>query len=580
MLASFLRPITMFMHSILSFLRRHRTASIITAVVVFLLVAPILLLLRPKGPQYLTAVAERGDLQQTVEAVGTVTSERDLELKFPTSGIVSSVTVQEGDHVAAGQILAQLRSGNAAAAIAIQSANVEAALANLHKLQEGARPEDIAISQAQVANAQAALQSATKNLAQAQDQLQTLQLEANTTLLGQVQTSLSTVSAQLVTGETALSSVDDVLSKTVVLDAITKSTPGADATIRSQRADAATAIAMVRQRLVTSVQNYQDGLKTLEDSRSVLTQVSGVLDQLFSLLTSLPETAYFTASSRETYKTTVSTQRGLVQSALSAVTAAYSSLQTASATYDTRIATSQAAADKAQNDIQTYQTALQTQQASLTLKLAGARQADLDAANASVRQAQGALAQAESMYSDTLLRSPVDGVVTHVNVKVGEAAPLTDPAMTVLGNSPFRVEMYVSEVDVPRLARSQSGTLELDAFPGVQYKVHVSEIDSSPTLVQNVSKYRVKLDFQFPHDDLKIGMTGDVTVISGERQAVVKIPSRAVIEKADGSKTVRILGAGKRVSELAITTGMEGQDGAVEVTSGLQGGETIIVLQQ
>lgn len=564
-----------------SFLKRHRTATIVSAVVLLVLVVPIVLLLRPKAPQYLTAVAERGDLKQTVEAVGTVTSERDLELKFPTSGIVASVNAQEGDHVSAGQVLAQLRSGNAAAVIEIQSANVESALANLHKMEQGARPEDIAISQAQVDNAKAALQSAMQSLAQSQDQLKTLQQEADTTLAGQVQTSESTISSQLITAETSLSAVEDVLNKTIVQDAITKASPGADSVIRTQKNAALAAIEVVRQKLtLTTTQSYQDALGTLNDARSAIMQASDTLDQLFNLLSNLQETAYFTSANRETYKSTVSAQRSLVQGALSAVSSAYTGLQSASASYDTRIAASQAAAVKAQNDIQTYQTALQTQEASLVLKQAGARQADLDAANAAVRQAQGALAQAEAVYGDTILRSPVDGVVTHVNVKTGEAAPMTDPAMTVLGTSPFRVEMYVSEVDVPRLAHAQSGTLELDAFPGISYKVRVSEIDSSPTLVQNVSKYRVKLDFVFPHDSLKIGMTGDATIITGERTDVVKIPSRAVVEKADGTKVARELLSGNRVSEVVITTGMEGQDGAVEVTSGLRGGETIIVLQQ
>jgi HlyD family secretion protein len=166
-----------------------------------------------------------------------------------------------------------------------------------------------------------------------------------------------------------------------------------------------------------------------------------------------------------------------------------------------------------------------------------------------------------------------------VYAKTGEATPLSGPAITVLGNTPFRVEMNISEVDVPKLARSQSGTLELDAFPGVKYQVRVSEIDSSPTLVDGVSKYRVKLDFLFPHTEFKIGMTGDVTVVTGERTDVVKVPSRAVSTKESGEKTVRIL-SGNTPEERVITTGMEGESGDIEVTSGLLGGEKVVVLQK
>ena len=91
----------------------------------FLIVLPLVgltaLALQPAPPEYITAAAERGELRQTVEAVGTVISERDLNLQFPISGIVSEVLVKEGDRVTAGQALARLRAGNIAADISAAS---------------------------------------------------------------------------------------------------------------------------------------------------------------------------------------------------------------------------------------------------------------------------------------------------------------------------------------------------------------------------------------------------------------------------------------------------------------------------
>lgn len=575
------------------FLRKHRMASIVTAVVLLLVILPMLWLFQPRKPQYIVATAQKGDLQQTVEAVGTVTSERDLELKFPGAGIVQSVQVNEGDHVTAGQILAQLRAGSLGAGVAMQSANLQSAQADLRKLEEGTRPEDIAIAEAQVANkraslqgAQATLLSAQQALAQAQDQLKTLQQEAKTTLGGQVETSRSTLLNQLVTGETALSVVDDILSKTIVQDAIIKMRPGGDYEVRTARQNALSAIQSVRQQ--SAMTEYHDALQTLLAGQSALTQASGTVDKMFTLVGSLPETSYFTQALREEYRTSLSVQRSLAQGAVSSMTAAYSNLQSAAAGYDTKIGQAQAtitanegAQQRAQADILTYQTALQAQEADLALKKAGTRAADLDASRARVRQAAAGLAQAQANYADTILRAPVDGIVSHVNVKGGEATPVTGPAITVLGNTPFRVEMFVAEVDVPKLVKDQSGSIELDAFPEKPYKIRVSEIDTAPTLVDGVSKYRVKLDFVFPHDtELKIGMTGNVTVITGERRGIVVVPGRAVLEK-DGRKIVRIIDHdGDEPREQEVKLGMEGQSGDVEVTSGLKGGEKVVVLEK
>ncbi len=576
--------------SILSTLSAHRRATVAGAIVLVLLVLGGYVLFRPSGTQYVTAVAARGDIQQTVEAVGTVTSEHDLALQFPASGIVSEVDVQQGDRVEMGQVLARLRAGNFAAAVAIQSAALQVAQANLQKVEEGMRPQDLAIAQANVANKQAALQAAqsaydssSQNLLQAQDQLTTLQQEADTSLLGQANTAKSSISTQLVTAETALASVQGMLTRTEVNDAIALSKPGQDATINMLRSSALDSIAKARS-AATIAAKYQDVLMALQSAQSALNDASSVVDQMYALIDSLTETQFFNSSVREADKASLSAQRASIQGALGTLTSVSSSLQSASAGYDTRISAAQAAVtadqgakDKASADVLTYKTALQAQQADLVSKQAPPRDTDLATARAQVQQASAALAQAASLYDDTVLRAPVSGVITNVNIKAGESLPM-GAAIALLGDTPFRVQIDVSEVDVPKLAVSASGTIDLDAFPDVHYKVRLSEVDTSPTLVDGVSKYQAKLDFVFPHPELKIGMTGDVTILTGERKNVITIPGRAVITKATGQKTVRILGKNKTVTEQSVTTGMEGQSGDVEVTSGLSGGETIVVL--
>jgi multidrug efflux pump subunit AcrA (membrane-fusion protein) len=127
----------------LGFFRRHLKKTF--AIIAIVLVAWISYAVsRPKKIEYVTAVAVKGDLHQLVEAVGTVTSEKALDLQFSGMDVVSQVYVKEGDMVKAGQKLAQLRSGSLSASIASASANVQSAKAALQALEEGSRPEDIA----------------------------------------------------------------------------------------------------------------------------------------------------------------------------------------------------------------------------------------------------------------------------------------------------------------------------------------------------------------------------------------------------------------------------------------------------
>jgi HlyD family secretion protein len=569
--------------------RRHPWRTGILVVVLLLVLLIGFALFRPTPPNYVTATVERGDIEQTVEAVGTVTSERDLELQFPVSGVVDNVLVKEGDNVKAGQRLVTLKAGSLAADVASASANVQSAEASLRAAQEGSRPEDIAIAEAELRNRQASLDaarasltSAETTLANAKQQLTALQNEANVSLGGYVITSTSTVSAQLSEGQIALSTLDDVLTNTDVQDAIIKNGSGEYDSIRNNVVTARQSI-FAGQSNNQAVRTYQDALASLTAARLALQRVADVTNRTFAFIAGLQETSYFTSSDRESLKSQIAAEKASVQSALSSADSAAKTLQDAAASYDskiiaqqTTIASAESAKAKATTDIETYQTSVQISQAQLDLKRAGSRPADIDAAVARVKQARADLARASARYNESILTAPVDGIITKVNVRLGEYTPV-GPSVTLLGKSPYRVEMYSSEVDIPLVALTQSGTIELDAFPDEARPLVVHEIDPAATQIENVSKYKITLDFTETYDDLKIGMKGDVTIITGLRTDVLKVPARSVIENDEGEEIVRVLDEDGKLTEVPVTTGLE-SDSDIEILSGLSGGETIVVL--
>jgi multidrug efflux pump subunit AcrA (membrane-fusion protein) len=74
-------------------------------------------------------------------------------------------------------------------------------------------------------------------------------------------------------------------------------------------------------------------------------------------------------------------------------------------------------------------------------------------------------------------------------------------------------------------------------------------------------------------------MSADVDIKTDERKNIFSIPMRAV-KNENGRKYVEILKDEKQgITEKAdVTTGMEGDDGMVEIKSGLKGGEKVITL--
>ena len=92
--------------------------------------------------------ATRTDLKQTILATGQVTSQTDLNLSFPVSGVIETLPVSVGDKVTQGQVLATLSNRS-------QYAALSDAKANYQKVTDGSSNEQIAVAQASVDSAQA-----------------------------------------------------------------------------------------------------------------------------------------------------------------------------------------------------------------------------------------------------------------------------------------------------------------------------------------------------------------------------------------------------------------------------------------
>jgi HlyD family secretion protein len=574
--------------------RKYPKRSLAIIVVLGLLYLLIWALRQPAPPEYVTEVAVRGDLVQVVEAVGEVISERDLNLQFPITGVIDRVFVQEGDHVEQGKELARLRSSGLSADVASAQAQVASAAADLRKLEEGTRPEEIAVNEASVANKRAALSAAEETLENAERQLEvsgaeleSLRAEAEVSLQGDVDNARSTVSQQLSVALTAALRMDDVLADNYLLDAFVKYEPGKYELLRSQISSAQISIKADTNSSVM-IDDPQSAVQVLTASRQHLSDLAAVLNDAYTVVSSLEVTPYFTAAKREDAKSAIATERSNVQTALSTLDSTLSSLRDASATYDTRIAAEESSLisaegtrDRALADIRTYETSLRIEEAQLELMKAGSRPADIDAARGRLAQAYAGLQRSRERYADTVIVAPLAGTITKVNLKEGELLSTSfasDAAIAMLGDAPYRIQMFVAEVDVPKIQLTQSGAIELDAFPGELMDLIVTDNDPAATVVDGVAKYRVKLDFVAQAEGIKIGMTGDAEVYTDRRDDVVIVPGRAVFTGDDGKDHVRIQLENGVIEERTVVVGIDGRGGEVEVISGIAEGESVVVL--
>lgn len=352
-----------------------------------------------------------------------------------------------------------------------------------------------------------------------------------------------------------------------------------------------------------------------EEVRSFLYQTSQALSNSYAMLEATITSATFSQNQLDTYKTLVSTQSTQVSSAASAVENAVQAFNSAQLSYATSVATAeenlrqaQVALDSAiltarnslsnlrisgEQQIAAAQSRLDSAvrnvslaQARLRSVAAPARSQDLSLAEAQVSQAQASLANIEKQLTDSVLLAPLDGTITEVNYQPGEQFGSSGQAMIrMLADGNFEIEVDISESDINKIKTGNEATVTLDALSEeTVFSARVSFIEPAQTLIQGVVYYKVKLQlvdlFELQENltnsgiGLKAGMTANVVIITDSRENVLQVPARAVIEQ-DNKRIVRVLSNGQ-VNEVPVTLGLRGDEGLVEITSGLKDGDEVV----
>jgi RND family efflux transporter MFP subunit len=202
-----------------------------------------------------------------------------------------------------------------------------------------------------------------------------------------------------------------------------------------------------------------------------------------------------------------------------------------------------------------------------------------EAQEALVRKAEALNRAAGIKIGETYIYSPIAGTIIKKNVDLGEIAVFNATVLTV-AEGDMEIETNVPESDIIKVSLGQKANISFDAFPvDVKFEANIFEIEPASTVIQDVVYYKVKLRLDNIDSRLKAGMSCDVDIKTAEKKNVIAIPLRAV--KTEGEKKyVEILKDEKNniTEKVFVTTGLEGDDGIVEIISGLTGGESIITL--
>ena len=478
------------------------------------------LFLRPKtvsvteDPNIETLTVATDTIIATVNAAGKLEAIDSVNLSFEVPGVVSEIPVSEGSRVEAGVLLAKLDTVDLERAVQLANIDFSRAEAQLQKLLDAASAADIAAAQASLDSAKANLESLLEGPAEAdvkaaQATLNSAQANLQRILDGPNANSVTVAAAGVRKAQIALKQAQDAYNE-VAYDSRAASAQGL--VLEQATIDYETALA-----------NYNLAIKDAEDADILAAeaQVAQAEANLQKLLDS-------------------------------------------------------------PDDAQTQAAQAQVAQAEATLQklLDGAGDADIAAAQAAVDSAKLNLEKAQDNLNKAYLSAPIAGTVTSINITAGET-PVKQPAIVLSDLSAFKLEVDIDEIDINRIEPGQSVIITLDSLPDEEFSGHVDTVAVAPTANSSsgIVAYAVTVRVDSQDAPFKIGMNVNATIETDRLEDVLVVENRAVQVDRETGKAYVDKVEGDAIVRTEIVLGQRSWR-VSQVIGGLEAGDVIAIQQK
>ena len=158
--------------------------------------------------------------------------------------------------------------------------------------------------------------------------------------------------------------------------------------------------------------------------------------------------------------------------------------------------------------------------------------AQVNAAQASIRQQTASTQTTRVNLDRTVIRSPVDGVVLTRTIEPGQtvAASLQAPELFTIAEdlSKMKIELAVDEADIGQVKVGQAVSFTVDAFADRQFRGQVQQVRLSATTTSNVVTYPVVVSVDNSDGTLLPGLTVNAEIEVSKRDDILKVSNAAL----------------------------------------------------
>jgi len=248
---------------------------------------------------------------------------------------------------------------------------------------------------------------------------------------------------------------------------------------------------------------------------------------------------------------------------------------------DAAIAAAEAQLESATGGVLVAEANLARSLAAYDRMLEGPTDDDIAILEAQVASAETSQEIAQLRLDQAMIIAPMDGRVANVLINTGEQAAPGAPALNIVNEGAFHIEVMVDEIDIDQIAVGQEVDITLDALPDTIVTGEIAEIaPTAATSGAGVVTYLVTINIDPEGVTLRPGMTANASIVVEQIDDVLMIPNWAIrLNKETGGAFVFKLKEDGTVEEITVETGLRNEQFS-QVLSGLQIGDVIVVTNE
>ncbi|MFW6267227.1 MAG: efflux RND transporter periplasmic adaptor subunit [Halanaerobium sp.] len=469
-----------------------------------------------QAPVEVTA-PERREISIQDRITGNFSAFKKVNIPTELGGIVDQLSISVGDSVEKDQELLKLNQDKLNIQLKQAEASLAAARANYQQLKNGASQEEINRAQASYAQAEASLAGARSNLK----------------LMEEMFNDKINLKQQLTSAESQLANAEQQLASA------RESYNQAEINFEQAEREYERMQYLFEEKVITEKQ-FEGAESQYKNARSALNTAGIGLEQAKIGLN----------TARQSYELTEQTFNNPTQL--------------------------KQQLENARSQVSSAEAGLAVSEANLEQIKKGATQEQLNASLAQVRQAEAGLEQARLSLTNSVIKSPIKGIISAVQTEAGEILSPGQPIITVIDIDQLYLEVSVTAATMSRLNKGDQVRIIPEAVRDEELRAEIDTI--SPEADQASKNFPVKMLVDNSEHKIKPGMFADAvfSVQSADNTLVLPISSIIGFDSAEPYLfTVEANQAARKNIKIGIVS-----DNLVEILSGIAENDRVITRGQ